>query len=107
MPIALDPQSSVEWFDLVINIVILVPSCVLVLAGTTLALLSGFSPRVMPAESRPARFTRIILRTVGIPRSLIPGAAALGPLGLLLEIFWNKYREQPAPEESDPDEPSR
>ena len=103
-PLGLEPQSTVEWVDLLINIVILVPSSVLAAAGTVLAVLSGLSPSTLSEESRPARFTRMVLRTVGIPRSIVPDVALLGPIGLLLETFWSKSSEGSLPEESGPEE---
>ena len=104
MPIGLDPQSSVEWLDLMITVVIFVPSSVLVVAGTVLAVLSGLFPLALPADSRPARFARMVLRTVGIPRMMVPDVAMLGPIGLLIKIFWDKFRPEALPDGSDPDE---
>ena len=72
VPLDFAPLSAIEWVDLMINIAILVPSCVLLGAGAVLAVLSGISPRTLGEESRPARFTRMVLRTVGIPRAIVP-----------------------------------
>jgi hypothetical protein len=103
-PLDFAPLSTVEWVDLMINIAILVPSCVLLGAGTVLAVVSGLSPRTLSEESRPARFTRMVLRTVGIPRAIVPEVAALGPIGLLLQIFWGESRKAALPDGSDADE---
>jgi hypothetical protein len=104
LPLGFDPQTTVEWVDLIINIIILVPSSVLLAAGTGLAVLSGLSPRILGTESRPARLTRTILRIVGIPRAIIPQVAVLGPIGLLIQIFWEQPSEEALPDGSDPDE---
>lgn len=102
-PIDFAPQSTVEWLDLIINVVILIPSSMLLGAGTVLAVLSALSPRTLNEDSRPARFTRLVLQTVGFPREIVPTVAVLGPLGLLLEIFWDKWRED-ASDQNDPGE---
>ncbi len=104
MPLRFDPQTTVEWVDLIINLIIFVPSSVLAAAGTGLAVLSGLSPRILGTESRPARLTRTILRIVGIPRAIIPQVAVLGPIGLLIQIFWGQPGEEALPDGSDPDE---
>ena len=103
-PLGFAPQTTIELVDLIINIAILVPSSVLLGAGTVLAVLSGLSPRILCEKSRPARFTRMVLRTVGVPKLMVPEFAVLGPIGLLLEIFWGKSREAALPDRSDPDE---
>jgi hypothetical protein len=104
MPVGSDPQTTVEWVDLIINLIILVPSSILAAAGTGLAVLSGLSPRILGTESRPARLTRTILRIVGIPSAIVPQVAVLGPIGLLLQIFWGQTREEAVPDGSDSDE---
>jgi hypothetical protein len=110
LPLGFDPQTTVEWVDLIINIIILVPSSVLAAAGTGLTVLSVLSPRILGTdrilgtESRPARLTRTILRIVGIPRAIIPQVAVLGPIGLLMQIFWEQPSEEALPDGSDPDE---
>lgn len=103
-PLGFAPQSTVEWVDLIINIAILLPSSVLLGAGTVLAVLSAFSPRTLSKDSLPARFTRMVLRTVGVPKAIIPDVAVLGPFGLLLKIFWDNSRETALPDRSDPGE---
>jgi len=65
MPIALGPQSTIEWIDLIINLVILLPSCVLAVVGGVLTAVSAVSPYTLDDESGPARFTRMTLRTIG------------------------------------------
>ncbi len=96
LPIGLEPRSNIEWFDLVINVVILVPSAALLVVGATLAALSGFTS--LDEHGPSARFTRTVLRTIGVPRAVIPGFEMLGPFGLLMKIFWDKYREDSPPE---------
>lgn len=107
MPLGSAPQSTIEWIDLMINIAILVPSSVLLGAGTVLAVLSGLSPRTLSVESRPARLTRMVLRTVGVPTAIVPDFAVLGPFGLLVKTFWdNKSPETSLPGTDAPDEHS-
>lgn len=104
LPLNSAPQSTVEWIDLMINILILIPSSVLLGAGTVLAVLSGLSPRILSEECRPARLTRMVLRTVGFPQAIVPDLAVLGPFGLLLKIFWDASREEALPDVDDPEE---
>jgi len=97
-PLGLDPQSTVEWVDFMINVVILVPSAMLIGAGSTLAVLSVLTRSAFGEESRSARLATTVLRTIGIPKAVVPDVALLGPFGLLARIFWDKFREDSLPE---------
>ena len=104
MPIALGPQSTIEWIDLIINLIILLPSGVLAVVGGVLTAVSAVSPYTLDNESGPARFTRMILRTIGIPRALVPDLATLGPLGLLMQLLWAQSRKRSLPSTTDSEE---
>ncbi len=104
LPLGFDPQTPVEWVDGIINLLILVPSSVLAVAGTGLAVLSGLSPRLLGTDSRPARLARTILRIVGIPSAITPQVPVLGPIGLLVHIFWGRPSAEALPGGSDLDE---
>ena len=106
MPIALGPQTTIEWVDLIINLLILIPSAVLAVGGGALTVVSAISPSTLGDESRSARFTRIILRTIGIPRAIIPDIATLGPLGLFIQLFWPESRERSLPSTTESEEGS-
>ena len=69
-----------------------------------MAVLSALSPRTLSEESRLARLQRMALRTVGVPKAIVPDVAVLGPIGLLLKIIWDKSREPALPDRSDPGE---
>ncbi len=104
MPIALGPQSTIEWIDLIINLMILLPSGVLAVVGGVLTAVSAVSPYTLDDESGPARFTRMILRTIGVPPALVPDLATLGPLGLLIQLLWAQSRKRSLPSTTDSEE---
>jgi len=95
LPIGLQPASRLEWVDLVINFLILVPSVALISIGGVLTAASTFAPSLRDPDARTARLARVVLRTIGIPQSALPGLSIFGPLGLLVQIFLAKD----APEE--------
>ncbi len=109
MPIDLSPSSRVEWVDLIINFIILVPSVMLTTAGCLLTIGSTVAPSLLDPDGPFSRFAQRVLRTIGVPRAVLPDFAILGPLGLLAQIFsaQEETGEFPAPDsDSDTDEPT-
>lgn len=106
MPIAFDPQTTIEWVDLIINLIILAAGGVMAGVGGVLAVASGLTPAGLEPTSRPARFTRAVLRTIGFPQSVVPGVAMLGPLGLLVQIFFGSSEQESLPKPEEPEDES-
>jgi hypothetical protein len=100
MPIGLSPASRLEWVDSIINFVILVPSLILTAVGGVLTVASTVAPSLRDPDTRSARFASTVLRSIGVPRALVPDIAVLGPIGLLAQIF---FGEEEAPTLSGPD----
>ena len=87
MPIFFHPQSTIEWIDLAINLIIFIPcSLVAVVSGVLAALSAAFSFQI-DEEGRFAKFAHIVLKTFGIPGLLLPEFAALTPLGFMGAIL--------------------
>ncbi len=91
LPIYLNPQSTLEWIDLAINLVIFVPCSVVTVGGALLTILSGVFSYRMDERGRFARFARTVLTGFGLRRLLLPDFVALSPFGLLGAMFAKRF----------------
>lgn len=102
MPVFYHPQSTIEWIDLAINIVIFIPSTFIAVASGLLAILSGVFSYHLDEKGRFAKFAHTVLKAFGMPGLLLPEFVVLSPLGLLIAIFTGKYSEPSISETSAP-----
>ena len=91
MPIDLGPESTIEWIDLVINLMILAPSTLVVGFGGGLAVLSCVFSHRLDEDGRVARFARWLLKTLGIPGLQLAEFTVLGPLGFVAALFTRQH----------------
>ncbi len=97
MPIDLDPQSTVEWIDLVINIIIFIPSSLIAIIGGLLAIYCAVVPNQIDGDGRFAGLANMVLRNFGIRRLLLSEFVSLGPLRVFIARFrtlFGKNNEQ-------------
>ena len=90
MPIHLSPQTTLEWIDLSINLIIFVPSVTVAVGSGVLAVLSAVFSYRLDSRGRFERFAKRVLKMFGIPGLLIPEFAMLSPFGLLVAVFTKK-----------------
>ncbi len=95
MPIFFRPESTLQWIDLAINLLIFVPCTLITVGGGLLTSFSAVFSYRQDENGRFARFALTILRGFGLGGLMLPDFVVLSPLGLLVEIFKRKY-EQPA-----------
>ena len=91
MPIVFGPRSTLESIDLAINLVIFVPSALVLAFGGVLAILTGVFSYRLDEEGRVARFARTLLKAFGIPGLRLAELALLGPLGLVSAVLTRRY----------------
>ena len=91
MPIFYHPQSTIEWIDLAINLVIFIPCSFTAVVSGLLATFCAVFSYHMDEKGRFAKFAHTVLKTFGIPGLLLPEFVALSPLGLLGAIFTRRY----------------
>jgi uncharacterized protein involved in response to NO len=109
MPIAFDPESTLEWIDLVINLAIFVFSSLVVVFGGGLAVLSSFFSHRLNEDGRVAGFAHTLLKTLGIPGLKLAEFTVLGPLGfvavvLTRQLFGRSISEVDVPRADDDSE---
>ena len=102
MPIYFSPQSTLEWIDLGINLLIFIPCSVVTVGGALLTILSGVFSYQIDEKGRFASFARTVLTAFGMPKLLIPDFVALSPLGLLGALFSRRYSGREISEASVP-----
>ena len=94
MPIQLNPESTIEWLDLAINIVIFIPCGFVATVSGLLALISALFSRHLDEEGRFARFALMLLKAFGLPRLSLAAFRALTPLGFLDAMLKGTYSGQ-------------
>ena len=87
MPIDFGPESTIKRIDLVINVMILVPSILLIGFGGGLAILSGFLSHRLDEGGRAAKFVRKLLKSLGIPGLQLAEFTVLGPFGFVAALL--------------------
>ena len=87
MPIEFGPESTIERIDLVINIMILVPSILLIGFGGVLAILSGLLSHRLDEGGRVAKFARTLLKSLGIPGLQLAEFTVLGPFAFVAALL--------------------
>ena len=102
MPIRLNPQSTIDWIDLAINIAIFIPCSLIAVVSALLALISVVSSRRVDESGRFAKFALILLRAFGLPRLSLAAFSGLTPFGVLRAMLAARNFVRPAPEVSDP-----
>jgi hypothetical protein len=95
MPMFFRPESTLQWIDLAINLLIFVPCTLITVGGGLLTSFSAVFSCRLDENGRFARFALTILRGFGLGGLMLPDFVLLSPLGLLVEVFKRKY-EQPA-----------
>lgn len=91
MPILFNPQTTLEWIDLAINLIIFVPSATVTVGSGVLAILSAAFSYRLDKKGRFERFAKTVLKMFGIPGLLLPEFAMLTPLGLVVAIFTRSH----------------
>ncbi len=89
MPIDLGPQTTIEWIDLVINFIILVPSSFIALVAGSLAVYCALSSRQFDKDGRFERFVGLAQDSLGIRRFLRSEFVSLGPITKLVRTFYS------------------
>ena len=99
MPIDYPPQSTLEWIDMVINLIIFVP-CSIVAVGSGLLTIASAVFSFQPDKGgRFAKFANGVLSAFGLRRLLQPDVGMFGPLALLASIFLGQDSEDSDPKE--------
>ncbi len=94
MPIDLYPKSTVEWIDLVINLIIFIPcSLIAVISGLFAILCAVFSNQI-DENGRFMKFASIILKLFGIPNVQLSEFVHFGPVDLVLKVFRSPVKKQ-------------
>jgi hypothetical protein len=93
MPIFNNPQSTIEWIDFAINLVIFIPSLFITVVSACLAVLSAVFSYRLDEEGWFAKFAHALFKALGLPGLLLPDFLALSPLALLVAIFTRKYSD--------------
>ena len=87
MPVFFRPQSTIEWIDLAINIVIFVPSSFVAVVGGLLAILCAAFAYRPDADNRCVALAYGIARLFGFSEQFVRQVVALSPLGLWRAVF--------------------
>ena len=99
MPIVYPPQSTVEWVDLVINLLIFVPCSLVAVGGALLTTASAVFSFQPDSNGRFVKLATGILSAFGLRSFLQPELGMFAPLGLLTRIFLDEASEEEDPEE--------
>jgi hypothetical protein len=102
-PIFFSPQTTLEWIDLSINLIIFVPSATVTVGSGVLAILSAAFSYRLDKKGRFERFAKTVLKMFGIPGFLLPEFAMLTPLGLVVAIFTKSHSGRSISEVSNSD----
>ena len=94
MPLVYPPQSTVEWVDLGINLIIFVPCGLVAVGSGVLATASAVFAFQPDKNGRFAKFANTTLSGFGLRGLLRPDWGMLAPLGLLGSFFFAKDSEE-------------
>ena len=87
MPIFFRPQSTIEWIDLAINLVIFIPCSLLAAVSGLLAIFSAVFSYRPDEKGRFAAFAHMIFKGFGLSELLLSDFVALSPMGFLRAVF--------------------
>jgi hypothetical protein len=87
LPIELNPQSTLERTDLIINLIIFVPSVVITVVCGLLAIFCALFSRPGEEQGRQDNFIFGLLKVFGVRDSIRSQFFLWGPLELLVQIF--------------------
>ncbi len=94
MPIDLYPQSTFEWIDLVINLIIFVPCSLIAVISGLLAIYCAVLSNQIDENDRFTKFSTIVLKNFGIHKLLMSEFVFLGPLNLFTKTFRSLFKKQ-------------
>ncbi len=94
MPIDLYPKSTIEWIDLVINLIIFVPCSLIAVISGLFAFLCAVSSNQIDENGRFMKFASIILQSFGIRNLQLSELVHFGPVALVLKVFRSAVKKQ-------------
>ncbi len=94
MPIDFYPKSTVEWIDLVINLIIFIPCSLIAVISGLFAILCAVFSKQIDERGRFMKFASIILKLFGIRNLQLSEFAHFGPVDLVVKVFSSLVKKQ-------------